>query len=72
MIGLVDNIRATGIATRLGEEELRALTGVEDEQSATLNTMSRQTVDALTRRRRVSANPADDPSGQALSLTSRY
>jgi pyridoxine 4-dehydrogenase len=51
---LADNIRATEIAPHLTDEEIRVLTGVEDEDSATLNTMSTQMVDALTRRRRAS------------------
>jgi len=52
---LADNIRATEIAPHLTEEEIRVLTAVEDEGSATLSTMSTQMVDALTRRRRASA-----------------
>lgn len=49
---LADNIRAAEIAPYLTAEELRVLTAVEDEGSATLDTMSTQMVDALTRRRR--------------------
>ncbi|MEW9533234.1 aldo/keto reductase [Microbispora sp. NPDC049125] len=52
---LADNIHATEIAPHLTDEEIRVLTGVENEDSATLNTMSTQMVDALTRRRRASA-----------------
>jgi pyridoxine 4-dehydrogenase len=48
---LAANIRATEIATQLTDEEIRVLTGVEDEEAATLSTMSTQMVDALTRRR---------------------
>ncbi|UUT35376.1 aldo/keto reductase [Microbacterium elymi] len=48
---LADNVRAAEIAPHLTDEEIRVLTAVDDEGSATLNTMSRQMVDALTRRR---------------------
>jgi aryl-alcohol dehydrogenase-like predicted oxidoreductase len=48
---LADNVRASEIAPHLTDEEIRVLTAVEDEDSATLNTMSTQMVDALTRRR---------------------
>ena len=50
---LADNVRAAEIAPQLTDEEIRVLTAVEDEDSATLNTMSTQMVDALTRRRYV-------------------
>ncbi|MGC5258940.1 aldo/keto reductase [Gordonia sp. DT218] len=51
---LADNIHATEIAPHLTDDEIRVLTAVEDEDSATLNTMSTQMVDALTRRRSAS------------------
>lgn len=49
---LADNLRATEAATQLTDEEVRVLTAVEDETSATLNKMSTQMVDAVSRRRR--------------------
>jgi hypothetical protein len=49
---LADNIGATKVAARLTGEEVRALTAVEDEESATLSKMPAQMVDALDRRRR--------------------
>jgi pyridoxine 4-dehydrogenase len=52
---LRDNNRATEVAARLTDEEVRALTAVEDEESATLSKMPTQMVDALGRRRRGSA-----------------
>jgi aryl-alcohol dehydrogenase-like predicted oxidoreductase len=52
---LADNVRAAEIAPHLTDEEIRVLTAVEDEDSATLNTMSTQMIDALTRRRHASA-----------------
>jgi pyridoxine 4-dehydrogenase len=51
---LRDNIGATAVAPRLTGEEVRALTAVEDEESATLSRMPTQMVDALGRRRRES------------------
>jgi aryl-alcohol dehydrogenase-like predicted oxidoreductase len=48
---LADNIRATEVAAQLTGEEIRALTAVEDEESATLNNMSTQMLEALRRRR---------------------
>ncbi|MEL7977192.1 aldo/keto reductase [Isoptericola sp. F-RaC21] len=53
---LTDNLRATEVAAALTEEEVDALTAVEDEKSASLDTMSTQMIDALTRRRRASAS----------------
>ena len=44
---LADNIGATEVAARLTGEEVRALTAVEDEESATLSEMPAQMVDAL-------------------------
>jgi pyridoxine 4-dehydrogenase len=55
---LSDNIDATEAAAQLTDEEVRALTAVEDEESATLNTMPARMADSLTRRRR-----AAQPSG---------
>jgi hypothetical protein len=52
---LGDNIGATEVAAQLTDEEVRALTAVEDEESATLSKMPAQMVDALRRRRRGSA-----------------
>jgi pyridoxine 4-dehydrogenase len=52
---LADNIGATEVAAQLTDEEVRALTAVEDDESATLSTMPAQMVDALGRRRRGSA-----------------
>lgn len=52
---LGDNIGATEVAAQLTGEEVRALTAVEDEESATLSKMSTQMADALGRRRRGSA-----------------
>ena len=49
---LADNIGATKVAARLTGDEVRALTVVEDEESATLSEMPAQMVDALDRRRR--------------------
>jgi pyridoxine 4-dehydrogenase len=49
---LSDNIGATEVAAQLTDEEVRALTAVEDEESATLSTMPTQMVDALGRGRR--------------------
>jgi pyridoxine 4-dehydrogenase len=49
---LADNIGATEVAARLTGEEVRALTAVEDEESATLSKMPAQMVDAPGRRRR--------------------
>jgi len=49
---LADNIGASKVAARLTGEEVRALTAVEDEESATLSKMPAQMVDALGRRRR--------------------
>jgi pyridoxine 4-dehydrogenase len=48
---LGDNIGATAVAARLTGEEVRALTAVEDEESATLSTTSTQMAGALGRRR---------------------
>jgi pyridoxine 4-dehydrogenase len=45
------NMRASEIAGELTEEEVTALTAVEDEASARLDTMSSQMSDALGRRR---------------------
>jgi pyridoxine 4-dehydrogenase len=55
---LGDNIGATKVAAQLTGEEVRALTAVEDEESATLSTMPAQMTDALGRRRRESAGRA--------------
>jgi hypothetical protein len=44
---LADNIGATEVAAQLTDEEVRALTSVEDEESATLSKMSAQMVDAF-------------------------
>jgi aryl-alcohol dehydrogenase-like predicted oxidoreductase len=52
---LGDNIHATEIADQLTDEEVQALTTVEDENSATLATMPAQMIDALGRRRRGAA-----------------
>lgn len=49
---LADNVGATKLAAQLTGEEVRALTGVEDEESATLGKMSAQMADASGRRRR--------------------
>jgi hypothetical protein len=49
---LADNIGATEVAARLTDEEVRSVTAVEDEESATLSKMSAPMVDALGRRRR--------------------
>jgi pyridoxine 4-dehydrogenase len=49
---LSDNISAIEVAAQLTDEEVRALTAVQDEQSATLGTMPPQMADALGRRRR--------------------
>jgi pyridoxine 4-dehydrogenase len=51
---LGDNIGATEVAAQLTGEEVRALTAVEDEESATLGTMPTQMADALGRHRRAS------------------
>jgi len=48
---LEDNIRAGEIAGELTQEEVSALTAVEDETAARLDTMSAQMADALGRRR---------------------
>jgi aryl-alcohol dehydrogenase-like predicted oxidoreductase len=48
---LADNVGATKLAAQLTGEEVRALTGVEDEESATLGKMSAQMADALRRGR---------------------
>jgi pyridoxine 4-dehydrogenase len=48
---LGDNIGATEVAAQLSGEEVRALTAVEDEASATLGTMPPQMAGALGRRR---------------------
>ena len=42
-----DNIAAANVATELTEDEVRALTAVEDEGSATLSRMSDQMAEAL-------------------------
>jgi pyridoxine 4-dehydrogenase len=52
---LGDNIGASQVAAQLTGEEVRALTAVEDEQSARLSKMPTQMADALGRRRRGSA-----------------
>jgi len=52
---LGDNIGATEVAAQLTDEEVRALTAVEDEESATLSKMSAQMAGALGRSRRRSA-----------------
>jgi pyridoxine 4-dehydrogenase len=52
---LGDNIGASQVAAQLTDEEVRALTAVEDEESATLSKMPPQMADALGRRRRGSA-----------------
>jgi len=52
---LGDNIGATEVAAQLTDEEIRALTAVEDEESATLSKMSAQMAGALGRSRRRSA-----------------
>jgi pyridoxine 4-dehydrogenase len=44
---LDDNLSAVDVAARLTDEEILALTGVEDEESATLSTMTPQMIDAL-------------------------
>jgi pyridoxine 4-dehydrogenase len=49
---LGDNIGAAEVAAQLSGEEVRALTAVEDEASATLSTMPSQMAAALGRRRR--------------------
>jgi aryl-alcohol dehydrogenase-like predicted oxidoreductase len=49
---LSDNIHATEIADQLTDDEVQALTAVQDENSATLATMPAQMIDALGRRRR--------------------
>jgi pyridoxine 4-dehydrogenase len=49
---LRDNIGAVAVAAQLTGEEVRALNEVEDEQSASLDTMSTQMVDARGRRQR--------------------
>jgi pyridoxine 4-dehydrogenase len=49
---LADTIGATEVAAQLTDEEVRALTAVEDEESATLSKMSTQMAGALGRRRR--------------------
>lgn len=46
---LRDNISAIDVADQLTEDEVRALTAIEDEQSATLSTMSARMTDAFTR-----------------------
>lgn len=48
---LADNLRATEVAAQLTDEEVRTLTAVEDERSASLDTMPAQMTDALARRR---------------------
>ncbi|WP_026924990.1 aldo/keto reductase [Glycomyces arizonensis] len=47
---LADNIRALDVAAELTDGEVNTLTAVEDEESASLDTMSAQMIDALTRR----------------------
>jgi aryl-alcohol dehydrogenase-like predicted oxidoreductase len=51
---LADNWAATKVAAQLTSEEVRALTAVEDEESATLSKMPARMADALRRRRRES------------------
>ncbi|GAA3722966.1 aldo/keto reductase [Gordonia hankookensis] len=48
---LADNLRAIDVAAALTDEEINTLTSVEDEESASLDTMSTQMIEALTRRR---------------------
>jgi pyridoxine 4-dehydrogenase len=52
---LSDNMGATEVAAQLTDDEVRAMTAIEDEESATLSKMSTQIADALGRRRRGSA-----------------
>jgi pyridoxine 4-dehydrogenase len=52
---LRDNTGATQVAAQLTGEEVRALTAVADEESATLGTMPPRMADALGRRRRAPA-----------------
>ena len=53
---LADNIGATEVAAQLTGEQARALTAVEDEESATLTKMPAQMADAFGRRRRGSTD----------------
>jgi hypothetical protein len=53
---LSDNISATKVVTELTGGEVRALTAVENEESATLSTMPARRLDAL---RRADAGPTD-------------
>ena len=46
---LANNIHATTIADQLTDDEINALTAIENEQTATLGTMSDKMVDAFTR-----------------------
>jgi aryl-alcohol dehydrogenase-like predicted oxidoreductase len=62
---LADNIGATEVAAQLTDEEVRALTAVEDEESATLSKMSAQMVDALGRRRRGSETTSRGDTARA-------
>jgi pyridoxine 4-dehydrogenase len=54
---LRDNISAAQVAARLTGEEVRALTAVQDEESAALGAMPAQMTDALGRRRRGAGRP---------------
>jgi pyridoxine 4-dehydrogenase len=54
---LRDNIGATRVAAQLTGEEVRALTAVQDEESAALGAMPAQMTDALGRRRRGAGRP---------------
>ncbi|UYM05856.1 aldo/keto reductase [Solicola gregarius] len=47
---LADNLRAIEVAAALTDEEVSDLTSVEDEESASLDTMSTRMIDSLTRR----------------------
>lgn len=47
---LADNLRAIEVAAKLADEEVDALTAIEDEESASLDTMSTQMINVLNRR----------------------
>jgi len=51
----MDNLHAIEVAPALTDEEIDALTTVEDEESASLDAMSPRMIDALTRHRQASA-----------------
>lgn len=54
---LSDNISATKVVTELTGGEVRALTAVENEESATLSTMPARMLDALRRRADIQPRP---------------